>query len=476
MTDSKIYNVLTHFDKVEQNRLRKYIRSPYFNANEALMVFYDILAEHINANGKTSLLTKEIIWTQLYKNETFNDVRFRKLSSDLLKLVEGFLAQKVYDENSLQQASFLLEAIGSKKKLEKLYNSSIKNARVNSEIQSEKPASYYYHQFEIQKKLYNLNDAELKRFEKSNVEDIINNLDYFYLAEKLKWYCTILSRQNLISHEYKLLFIDEIVNHLTKHGYENIPLIQIYYLIYLTQKESDKEEHYHSLKNILSQYWRTLPILEAKEAYTNLLSFCIKKLNQGSAVFLKEFIDLSKELLETDILLATGEMDPWYFRNAILASLRLNEYSWAENFITTYEDKLPPDFRKNAVSYNMALVYFYQKKYDKVIPLLQSVEYDELVYNLSSKSILLAVYYELDEDEALIPLMDSFKTYLNRHKEITKDRRTSYMNLMKYIRKLRKIMPGDKTEIQNTKKEIEEDRKVGIASEKWILEKLAELE
>ena len=115
MTDSKIYNVLTHFDKVEQNRLRKYIRSPYFNANEALMIFYDILSEHINANGKADFLTKEIIWTQLYKNETFNDVRFRKLSSDLLKLVEGFLAQKVYDENSLQQASFLLEAIGKKK-------------------------------------------------------------------------------------------------------------------------------------------------------------------------------------------------------------------------------------------------------------------------------------------------------------------------------------------------------------------------
>lgn len=115
MTDSKIYNVLTHFDKVEQNRLRKYIRSPYFNANEVLMIFFDILSEHINANGKAGLLTKEIIWTQLYKNETFNDVRFRKLSSDLLKLVENFLAQQIYDKNGLQQSSYMIEAVGKKK-------------------------------------------------------------------------------------------------------------------------------------------------------------------------------------------------------------------------------------------------------------------------------------------------------------------------------------------------------------------------
>ena len=39
-----------------------------------------------------------------------------------------------------------------------------------------------------------------------------------------------------------------------------------------------------------------------------------------------------------------------------------------------------------------------------------------------------------------------------------------------------KINPGDLKEIESTRKEIEEDRKIGIASEKWVLEKLAELE
>ena len=163
MTDSKIYNVLTYFDKIEQNRLRKYICSPYFNVNETLMTFYEVLSDHIN--GKAGELTKEQIWEQLYESETFNDVRFRKLSSDLLKLVEGFLAQQIYDERPIQKANLLLEAIHAKK-IEKLYNSAIRQTHAISEMQSERPASYYYHQFEIQKKLYDINEAEPKSAER----------------------------------------------------------------------------------------------------------------------------------------------------------------------------------------------------------------------------------------------------------------------------------------------------------------------
>ena len=156
--------------------------------------------------------------------------------------------------------------------------------------------------------------------------------------------------------------------------------------------------------------------------------------------------------------------------------MRNGEYEWTEQFITNYNSKLPDEFRENAVSYNLALVYFYQKKYDKVIQQLQSVDYEDIGYNLNAKSMLIAVYYELDVDDALLSQMDSFKTYLYRHKDIAENKKMHYANLMKYVRKLLKLNKGNKLEIENIKKEMEEDRKIGIASEKWILEKLAELE
>jgi hypothetical protein len=474
MTDSKLYSVLTHFDKIEQNRLRKYVRSPYFNVNELLMSFLDILFVYINANGKTGELTKEFIWASLYASEPFNDVRFRKLTSDLLKLIEDFLAQEKYDKDDLQKASYLLDAIGEKK-MEKLHKSSIKSTRELLEKQDEKTASFYYSQYLIEKSYYDLLDGELKRAEKSNVENIINNLDHFYLAEKLKWYNTVLSQKSLISHEYQLLFIDEIISHLDKYRYDEIPSIAIYYKLYLAQVEDKTETHYFELKKLISTYWRQFPIKEAENIFHNLLNYCIKKLNQGNQFYLKEFYEVYKEILEKNIL-PNNILNPWNFKNAVLSALRLGEYEWTEKFIKDYNPKLPIEFRENALSYNLALVYFYQKKHDKVIKQLQSVEYEDMGYNLNAKAMLLCVYYEIKEEDALLSLMDSFKTYLHRHKDIAANRRTQYLNQMKYTRKLLKLNKGSKSEIEHIKKEMEEDRKIGIASEKWILEKLAELE
>jgi hypothetical protein len=476
MTDSKIYNVLKHFDKVEQNRLRKYICSPYFNVNETLMIFYDILAEHINANGEASLLSKENIWTQLYPNESFNDIRFRKLSSDLLKLVEGFLAQGVYDNNTLQQTSFLLEAIG-KRKIEKLANSSVRSARLISDQQSEKSADFYFYQYLIEKNYHQMSEGELKRSDKSNVEAIINNLDKFYLSEKLRLYYDVLSRKNWISHEYQLLFIDEIISHIKNNDYTSTPSVSIYYQVLLTQTHPEDESHFHKLIELLDKYKSQFPLTEQYQLYSAALNYCVMKMNQGKQEFVREYHELFKFTLSHGIIFyatGSGELAPWYFKNGILLALRLGEYDWSEKFIKDYQYKLSIEYRDNVVSYSLALVYFYQKKYDKVIPLLQSVEFEDLSYNLGSKSMLIAIYFEQDEYEALFSLADAFKTYLNRHKDINEKMRSNYMNYIIFVRKLTKIMPGDKKAIENLREEIKNAK--GVASEKWLLEKLAELE
>ncbi len=476
MTDNKLYIVLTHFDKVEQNRLRKYIRSPYFNVNETLMIFYDILTEHINKNGKAGALVKENIWKKLFGKESFSDVRFRKLGSDLLKLIEGFLAQEIYDDNSLEQASYLIEAV-NKKKLEKLYSGSIRNAQLISEQQHQKPASFYYYQYLIEKNYFELSEVELKRSEKSNVENIINNLDYFYLAEKLHWYSSVLSRKQLVSHEYELLFIDEIVEHINNHKYENIPAITVYYNALLTQTDSNNDENYRRLTEVLEENSTLLPRSELYQLYSSVLNYCILKVNQGNQSYLREFHENVKYIIETEIIFNeknTGELNPWLFKNIVLIALRLSEYEWTEKFIKDYKERLPIESRDNAVSYNLALVYFYQKKYNKVIPLLNSVEYEDLSYNLGSKSMLIAIYYEQDDYEPLVSLTDTFKTYLNRHKDINEKMRLNYLHYIQFVRKLTKIMPGDNKAVEQLKQEIKDAK--GVASEKWLLEKLAELE
>ncbi len=472
MHNSKIYSILKHFDKYEQNRLRKYITSPYFNKNKVLEALFELLIEHINKE-ELSEIEKEKIWKSIQPKKNYDDVRFRKLCSDLLKLVESFLAQQIYEENPLYQATYLIEAV-SKRKMGKLNNSSMNTAKRLSKQQFYRTSNFYYYQYEIEKNFYLLDRHEFKRVDRKNVEEIVNNLDYFYLAEKLKYYCTVLSQQHVVSHTYELLFIEEIINHIKKYKFEEIPPIAVYYQIYLTLIETGNEEHYFKLKELLKKYGLLFPIQEAQEIYEHALNYCVRHINKGSHRFLVEYFLLYEDLLEKEIIYVDGELGPLNFKNIIVIALRLGKYEWTEDFIHKFKYRLPETIRENAVTFNLARLYFYQKRYDKVIELLREVEYDDITYNLSSKAMLLITYYDTDEIEPLYSLMESFRTYLNRHKEIPQQRRKNYGNLIKFTKKLTKLYPGDNKNIQKVKLEINNSN--NTANIDWLQEKIAELE
>ncbi len=475
MQNSKLYSILENFSKYEQNRCRKYLLSPYFNVNQTLVDLYDLLIKDINTKpGNGDNLNKEKLWKKLSLQPPYDDIRFRKYFSDLLKLVEDYLALVVYQDNTLLQSTLLIEAVGEKK-LEKLYNTVMKDARRVSEQTKIKDADFYLAQYQIEKNYYNLTKYETKRTSKSNVEDIAKNIDLFYFSEKLRIVCEVLSRQNLSSYDYKISLIDEIVNYVHAPEFEPVPPVLVYYQIYLLYTEPENEEHYYKLMTLLDEYSTFFPEEIVKdELYMSAQNYCIKKINQGNQNFLKELFFLYQTLLKKEVIIANGEITPWYFRNIIVVALRLGNYDWAEDFINSHSQYLPDSLRDNSVSFNLAQIYFYQKKYEKVIEQLQNVEYDDFSYNLVSKSILIATYYETDEIEPLYSLLDSFQTYLNRQKDIPISRKKSYLSLIRYTRRLSKILPNDTKGIEKLKLDIENDKET--ASKAWLLEKIAELE
>jgi hypothetical protein len=71
--------------------------------------------------------------------------------------------------------------------------------------------------------------------------------------------------------------------------------------------------------------------------------------------------------------------------------------------------------------------------------------------------------------------MESFRVFLNRHKNIPLQRRRSYLNLLKYVRRLTRLLPGDKAGVEKLREEVVADRAVTVNHE-WLLEKLRELD
>lgn len=88
--------------------------------------------------------------------------------------------------------------------------------------------------------------------------------------------------------------------------------------------------------------------------------------------------------------------------------------------------------------------------------------------------MLTIIFYEKDEFEALDSILKSFQAYLNRHKDIAENRRLAYLYMIKFVKRMTKIMPGDKKAVEQLKQEVLETNMT--TSRDWILEKLKELE
>ena len=363
-----------------------------------------------------------------------------------------------------------------KRKLSKLFQTCINTSTRLSKKYPFRAAEYFHHQYKFQSSRYALLAFETQRTQKSNIEEIIQHLDKFYLGEKLKLTCDMLSRKALGAHDYQNLFIEEITEYLSKLPIDDAPPVEIYYQSYLTYTQPEKQEHYFKLKKLIQEHGDSFPSDELETLYGSLQNYCIKKVNQnGSMTFLKESFDLYKELLKKQILLTDGELSPWQFKNIVFNSLRLSEFEWTENFIKEYKPKLPAKSRESAVSFNLACLRFYQNNYEEVISLLSKVEYEDISYNLGSKTMLLATYYETDEIEPLYSLMDSFRAFIRRKKEkLPKRRIDNYLQLINFVKKLTKIRPGDAKAIQRLKDQVENTK--GVADERWLLKKIAELE
>ena len=467
---NKVFQTLGCLEQAETKRLLRYLKSPYFNQSKTLVRLCELLLIQLE-RGKNGFFRQDI-WRKLFPETPYDDVNFRKYCSDLLGLVEGFMAQEAIQQDPGRLSLELLKFVSSRK-ISPLYNSAVNGARAAVDAQSYKSTSVYLKTFLVEQYYYALMDFDFKLNVRSNIEAISSNLDIFYFSEKLRLYCTALSRRKISNTAYQFEFMDEIRHLLETFPLEQTPELAIYYFSYKTLEDDSDESHYFNLRTLLDQYGAVMPRLEAIQIYDSALHYCTGKLNQGNRVFLQEYFDLFQLALDQKIFLYKNAFSSWRFNNANGVALRLGKLDWAENFVEQYKDYLPSEERHNTHSFNLARVFLYKKQYEKVLNLLQNVEYEDIGFNLISKTMLTITYYELDEFEALKSFTEAFKVFLNRQKDLAETRKQSYLNLIKYVRKLIRLSPGDKAEIQQLKDEITAD-KAKIVNHEWLLEKLGE--
>ena len=479
MRNSKLYKTLKTFDRYEQNRFRKFLQSPFFNRDENLERLYDLFCTDINKNAnrdpekRKGDLTKTWLWEKMDLNIPFNDVRWRKYISDLLKLTVDYLAYENFERKPMEQAKNVMEAVGWRK-IKPLFGYAIKmGAKATKTSKNESP-KHYLKKYQLELNNYLLGQHELQRSEKSNLEAISENLDIFYLSEKLRLASVALTQEGIMKVSYDMGLKDEVVSGASKKRYQEFPAIAINQMMLKTISHPEDDGSYFELKRLLLQHQADFPKSEVWDAYKYALNYCGRKIKLGQPSFTQEFFEIFTNSQENEIFLADGELSPWLFKNVITIALRLKRYEWAKTFVNNYSSHLPDSFRANAVTFNLAKIAFYQKDYEEVIDLLRYVEYDDYSYNLNSKMFLTTTYYETDEIELIYSTVDSFQTYLRRHKKnLAKNTQEHYLNFTKLISRLVKVDRHNKDKIARFERDLNETK--NTAARNWFHEKIAEL-
>ena len=101
--------------------------------------------------------------------------------------------------------------------------------------------------------------------------------------------------------------------------------------------------------------------------------------------------------------------------------------------------------------------------------LLQRVTFRDVLYNLNARRMLLRIYYELGEYDALDSLLDSFATYLRRQNELGYHRE-HYSNLIYFVRRLLILGRHGQAERQQLYREVQQ--KEAVAERDWLLKQL----
>jgi len=255
----------------------------------------------------------------------------------------------------------------------------------------------------------------------------------------------------------------------------------VYYHIFLALSEPEEVAHYFRLSQVLETNHIHFPREEARTLYNFAQNYCIRKANSGRSEFLEELFGLYRFLLQSGLILEEGYLTQWDYKNAITVGLRLNNVGWTEQFIHEYKDQISPAFRENAFNYNLSNFYFETNELGKALQLLQSVEFTDVYYNLSARSLLLKIYYQQGDTEALYALSEAFKVFLKRNKLVSQYQSKVHLNLIKLVKKThklrlkkpRRITEGYQAEMDELATEIAATRE--ITNVNWLKEKLNEL-
>ncbi|MEL6862902.1 MAG: hypothetical protein AAFP19_00725 [Bacteroidota bacterium] len=481
MKNSQLCGLLKLLNTRERRRFRAYVHSPFFNKHQKTRELGDYLLPFAPDFDQPSL-TKKAVFAHLFPDEPYKEAVLNNLISDLLQLLYGYLAYKGYERHPQQERHYLLEEL----LIRDLPSHFERASRRFRQIQEKTPYrnfQYHHYQYLLHQQLDQYLLSQSKRRYDENLQLESDELDLYYMSNKLRIACDMTSRNRVIKAGYDCQFIQPVIAYYeaNQERLSQYPALVVYYTALQLIQAPDIEAHYLQLKSVLNEHGDCLPNAELWTLYNYALNYCILRINSGMSTYYQEVLELYKLLLDRGLLFQNGYLTQWTYKNITTAGLRLKEYDWTRQFIEEFKSLLLPEEQENAYSYNLATFYYAQKAYSAALQQLHDVEFTDTSYHLGAKIIQLKSYYELEETEAFFSLIEAFKKYILRNRELADYRKKANAHFLDLAKRIYRLKINRKTlstaAYQQRQRSIRErmSELQPIANKNWLEEVFAHL-
>lgn len=421
----------------EWRRFHEMTASPYFNKQEELQRLCEYLRRESTRGFPERKLSKTRIFEAAFPEQAFDDKQYHYLISGLLKLAETFISLQQFEQDGIMPDYYLLAAC-LERKLEKSYRHNRQKATEKLNHSVLRNTRYYYQSYllaELEEQFFLLQNV--RRFD-PHLQQAADSFDRYFLSRKLNLLCAMTDRQRSSPEPYQLALTDEVRAYAEQQQWNGVPPILLYRQLLLVLDEPEQKEHFTNFIELMQANASAFSPAEMRDLYYYAINFCIHRIRLGEQHFAEMLVSLYERGLEGGFLLEDGKLSPWTFKNMAVLGLSLRRFDWVENFVETYSLRLPEESRADAYHFNLADLHYHKGEYRQAMEHLYKVAYSDIHYSIGAKAMLLKIYYENQETEALLALLASFKAFLNRNKLVSKTVKAPYLHFAALLSELQK--------------------------------------
>lgn len=450
----------------EVQHFRKWLRSPFHNSRPELADLFDYLQKKLMQKESPVL---EEAFRFAFPGQKFDAKKMRHAFSWIMAQIKAFFVWQELQNDTHRSNLYEVRAF-RKRGLEAGFRNAVQDAKTslnqNQTIDTEVPLAA----FQIEMEDFQWSLAQ-KRSQEINFDQLADHLTVYFTTQMLRLGYMYRTQQVLQKQLPSALPRIDTLLQAFPPDVQKTPQISLYYTGFQLLSHPEEDHWLVQFRVLLAQYGKQFSSDEARDHLMLAINHCIRRINQGQRQFLQEVMTFYELGLENTWLLdERGFLTKYTYNNVLLTIIALQDWHKAEAFLEQYRTQLPQNERESIYHYNKAVLLFRKGDYDGAQSILRSLAFADPMYNLEARRMLLRIYFENNEFDALESLLDNLMTWLRRHGEIGYHREM-YRNLARFVGKLLKIPRGEKEKLQKLAQKIKDTPLV--ADRAWLLQQIA---